>query len=160
MEATEPKCKKSKVNKNKIWIADQSFTSATEAKEAIKALQIWSISYKNKTLEGDRHYYRCNKAKKRGLQCAAELSLFYPNDSLLVNSFITASEHTHDQFNNNKISSELKIEIENLLNLNVKPKSILQEINAKHNSSIKMAQLRKMKIRNISLDSSLALNIY
>lgn len=130
---------KKKTRTSKVWLIDQTYSNAAEAKKYIKDQKEWSFHYKNSTAEGEKHYYRCNKAKLAGPQCAAGRYLHYLNDSHRVICFKTDAEHTHEDQNPNKITPEIREEIKKLYEMKLKPKAILREINRSNNVSIKMA---------------------
>jgi len=127
----------------KIWLRDRSFDSAIEAIKYMKAEKDWSLHYKNNTSDGEKHYYRCNKAKRTGPQCAAAISLLFCSESHEVIVYTTDLEHTHDS-QAGKITAAIKAEIKNMYNLKLRPKAILREINRNNNDGvlIKMSQLR------------------
>ena len=116
----------------KIWLIDRKFSSAAEAKKYIKDEKEWSFHYKNNTSEGEKHYYRCNKVKQVGPQCAAGRYLHFCNDSHEVICFKTDSEHSHSNSNQNKITTEIQSENKKLYEMKLKPKAILREINISH----------------------------
>lgn len=139
------------------WIKDQVFKSKEEAMSAIKSENIWSYYYTNVTNEGKKTYFRCNKSKFRGEQCDASVYLLFNAGSEDVVLFRAVSEHTHHKNASKLELSELiKEEINKLLELNQKPKAILQILYEKDLAVPDMTQLRNYisKYKNIKFGRS------
>ncbi|CAF1612146.1 unnamed protein product, partial [Didymodactylos carnosus] len=111
------------------------------AEQAIKEENQWSHHYTNTTNEGKKKYFRCNKVKLRGRQCDACIYLLFDSTSNEVVLFRDESNHTHDmiQGKNSRISTEVKQAIQELFELKLKPKAIIEALHE-----------RKMEVPNIS----------
>lgn len=92
-----PKQKFTRMN----WHQALTFASSEEAKSYILHEKIWSKWYFSNTETGAKQYYRCNKAKYSGRQCAARIYLLYENNSSEVHLMANGNNHDHD-------SSEVK----------------------------------------------------
>jgi hypothetical protein len=113
------------------WIKIGVFSGSDEAEKFIKDKKIWGFHYKNKTEEGIKKYFRCNQVKLRGQQCSAKIYLQYDSTSHEVHLFKTKSEHNHDSIETKGvlgIDPSLKLEIQKLFDLKLKPKAILIEL--------------------------------
>jgi hypothetical protein len=58
------------------WLKDIVFNNRVEAKEAVVKENQWSHHYSNRTAEGKKKYFRCNKVKFRGKHCPAFFKKF------------------------------------------------------------------------------------
>ena len=103
-----------------------TFNNSKEAENSLE--KIWSKYYTNRTDEGRRVYFRCNKAKRRGPQCSAKMQLYYHADNDQVTALKTEEDHDHDQNDSNRgIDSATKAIIQELYNDGImKPKQILR----------------------------------
>lgn len=111
-----------------LWNLEKTFPRKSEAVDFVQNEQTWSINFTNSTFEGRKVYYRCNKVKRRGEQCQAELYLFYDNTSLEVHLFRSEGDHTCKTMasQSQRLTQKLKTEIERLFDLKNKPKRIHQ----------------------------------
>ena len=91
-------------------------------------------------------YYRCNQAKFRGPQCKVSMHLVYCSDSRRVIQFKTVDEHTHE-LDKSKITDSIKKQSSNMIEIKMKPRNILLNINCDNQSDIKMSTLRNMLTR-------------
>uniref|UniRef100_A0A1B0GIE7 Uncharacterized protein n=1 Tax=Lutzomyia longipalpis TaxID=7200 RepID=A0A1B0GIE7_LUTLO len=79
----------------KNWVKETTYECAEDAEYKLKEEGCWSYRFKNNTSEGAKKYFRCNRAKRRGTQCAQEVHLLYENRSNRVHLYRTDSDHTH-----------------------------------------------------------------
>lgn len=115
--SVRPRKRKAKVQKD--WVYQLSYETESEALKMVKDEETWAKRTWNKTEEGAKHYYRCNKVKKVGAQCDAELYLLYRSDSLHVDVFKTINAHVHpDQ---KPFTQEVKSKIEQYMMQGDKP---------------------------------------
>lgn len=119
-----------KRGRNKQWVFQFQFSNMKEAEEFVSAENTWSRKFTRTTEEGQKRFYRCNKVKKKGPQCAAELYLLFDcksNDVLVYN---IDAEHTHDEIGARGcgIDEITKMEINRLSSLRLKPKAILSAL--------------------------------
>jgi len=109
----------------RVWNFEKHFPNVEEAKAAINGEKCWSYAFANKTEEGMKVYYRCNRVKFRGKQCDAGIHLVHDSRSDEVNLFRANADHKHD---NNESKSILSVEakelIKELFKLKAKPKRI------------------------------------
>ena len=115
------------------WNMVTTFNDKKAAVDSLKSEECWSFHFKNTTTEGVKHYYRCNQAKKRGVQCNAGLHLLSNSDSEVVTMYKTEEGHSHEHYNKTtqKLSDETKQEIKKLFDLKVKPKRMFQLLTEK-----------------------------
>lgn len=78
------------------WILVQKFDSKIQAKKALDEENTWSFNNSNELGTGRKTYYRCNKVKKRGVQCPAKLHLFFDSSSDAVLMYKTKADHDHE----------------------------------------------------------------
>jgi len=118
--------------RNREWSKENTYQSKDEVINFINLEKTWSCSFTNKTYNGKKVYYRCNKVKKCSEQCPAGIYIHIINSSEDIDLFRTAEGHNHNNLDAiNRLSSELKEEIEMLFHLNVKPKRILEKLKEK-----------------------------
>lgn len=120
-----------KQKKTKDWIFLKQFSNEEDALNFVNSECIWSRNYTRATEDGQKRFYRCNKVKRRGPQCDAELYLLFVIDDDKVNVYQTASEHNHSAIGTRDtygIHENTKEEIKKLFNLRLKPKAILSEL--------------------------------
>lgn len=124
---------KRKRQKRVGWNLEQRFANRQEAVHFIDQEKTWSTSYSNSTTEGKKVYYRCKRVKRRGVQCAASIHLLYINTSLEVELFRSESEHTCHSLSQSsqRLSDEMKKEMDSLLELKQKPKRIFELLHDK-----------------------------
>ena len=58
----------------RIWKLQAKCNNKSDAIDIINGENTWSYYYKNKCVDGEKIYYRCNKAKKREQQCPLQIS--------------------------------------------------------------------------------------
>lgn len=85
--------KRARVLKN--WVFVESFENEARAKDVVIKEDTWKIRSTNRTKEGRKVIYRCNKVQKDMDPCPSELYLFYHCDSLRVDIYKTIEEHHH-----------------------------------------------------------------
>lgn len=122
--------KKKKVER-KIWMFEKKFENAKDAEELIHAENTWSITTTHETEDGTKRYYRCNKVKRRGPQCAAQKYLLFEANSDSVFLYSTASKHDHESIGNKRelaLHRETKEKINQLFALHLKPKAIMYNL--------------------------------
>lgn len=111
------------------WILCNKHNNANEATAFIKSEKIWSYFYTNKTTDGDKVIYRCNKVKARETQCKAQLYLLYHAEEEDVSVYKTTCEHTCNGSKNIGIRDDVKLFINEQIKSGVnKPKTILSNI--------------------------------
>lgn len=118
-EPAIPRIRKRKVMKE--WKFVTTFTSESSALEMVEEEDTWAKKTKSNTIEGLKHYYRCNKVRK-DQTCEAELYVLYRNDSLDVDIYKTCKDHCHPAPHPLTIGAKAKIK-ENMTN-GMKPKAI------------------------------------
>ncbi|XP_047999155.1 uncharacterized protein LOC125236407 [Leguminivora glycinivorella] len=121
------------------WIFDKKFQSVDEAKQFLRAEKTWSVKFTHTKEEGIKQYYRCNKVKLRGTQCAAQIYLLFESNSDAVFMYRTGCDHDHENIGNKSdygISQETKDEINKLYALHVKPQSILKRLSEIENMKV------------------------
>lgn len=73
----------------------------------------WSRTFTRMTEEGQKRFYRCNKVRKKGPQCAAALYLLFECGSDCVFVYRTEADHNHNDIgarDNYGINDQTKIE--------------------------------------------------
>lgn len=123
----------------------RKFTTTNDAEKVVQAENTWSISTTHMTEDGKKRFYRCNKAKRKGIQCAAQVYLLFEVDSDAVLLFRTASDHNHDYIDNSSnhgICEDTKNEIKKLFELRLKPKEILENLSKME--GVKVPQKRQL----------------
>lgn len=121
----EPKPKR---GRNKVWVFYNKFLNFKEAEDFVSTENTWSRKFTRMTEEGQKRFYRCNKVRKLGPQCAAELYLLFESGSDSVLVYRSEADHNHDEVGtrtNYGISDQTKLEINSLFDLHLKPKAIL-----------------------------------
>ncbi|KAJ8930266.1 hypothetical protein NQ314_016944 [Rhamnusium bicolor] len=88
------------------------------------------IENKHVVEKGVKKYYRCNKLKRKGPQCAAQLYLLFDAASDAVIVYRTESDHDHESklLSNYGLSDRTKEEINKLYDLHLKPKEIMSNL--------------------------------
>ena len=66
-----------KIKTKHVWLFQQSFDTAKQALQLIKNEECWAVGKIYETIAGREQPYSCNKAMKRGNQCARALQLLY-----------------------------------------------------------------------------------
>nr|XP_049693186.1 uncharacterized protein LOC110379661 [Helicoverpa armigera] len=120
-----------KPKKTKDWTFLKQFSSKEDALNFVNSECTWSRNYTRATEDGQKRFYRCNKVKKRGPQCDAELYLLFVNDDDKVKVYQTNSEHNHSAIGTRDtygIHENTKEEIKKFFNLRLKPRAILSEL--------------------------------
>lgn len=109
------------------WVFMKKFDNVIQAQEALNEEDTWSVNYSNKSKEGKKTYYRCNKVKKRGPQCSAKRYLLHDSTSDAVFMYQIDTDHDHEGKVSSKhgIPEAVKLEINKLLALRLKPKAIM-----------------------------------
>jgi len=126
--------------RTKFWIKDTTFNTGSEAEASIKSE--WSKHYTNYTDKGKRVYYRCKKARRRGPQCSAGVSLLYHADSDKVTVYKTEADHDHTEGEIRGIDEDIKKCIEELYNDGItKPKLIIRVLQSRQLKVPAYAQL-------------------
>jgi hypothetical protein len=117
-----------KRGRNKLWVFYQKFSNVKEAEDFVNSENNWSRKFTRMTEEGQKRFYRCNKVRKTGPQCVAELYLLFESGSDSVIVYRTDADHNHDDIgvrDDYGIHAQTKIEINRLFDLHLKPKAIL-----------------------------------
>lgn len=113
------------------WTFVKEFENRIEAEEALKEENIWSLNYSNQTFEGQKRFFRCNKVKKRGIQCAAKMYLLYDSTSNAVFMYRADADHDHENKNLSSwsvMSDAVKLEIKKLFDRSMKPRFIMNNL--------------------------------
>lgn len=137
--------------KRKHWEIVKEFLSEKDAIELIEKEDMWSRYYSNQTNDGKKTYYRCSKSKYRDTQCEAAIHLVYDPTCSKVRLYQTTEAHTHEENGEEKdISEEVKAEIKELYELNLKCRAIMlrlaqKELKVPSENQINY-QLRKLRI--------------
>lgn len=110
------------------WSFVKTCLNYSEAEEALKEENTWSIEYSHNTDEGQKIFFRCNKLKKGGL-CSAKVYLLLDPTSDSVSFYRADAEHDHENkspTSKHGLSEYVKLEINKLYNLHpiLKPKEI------------------------------------
>lgn len=123
----------------------KKFDNVTQVQEALSEENAWSVHYSNESEEGKKTYYRCNKVKKRGPQCSAKRYLLYDSTSDAVFMYKTEADHDHEGkvLSKHGLSEGVKLEINKLFDLHMKPKAIMTALTKIEGIQVpKMTQLR------------------
>lgn len=125
-----PKQKFTRMN----WHQVHTFASSEEARNYILTEKIWSKWYFSHTETGAKQYYRCNKAKYSGRQCAARIYLFYESNSDEVHLMVNGNKHDHDstevRATYSALPEDLKAIVQKCCELKQKPKDIITKLEA------------------------------
>lgn len=135
---------KKKRREGKIWTFINKFENGKLAEEAVKVESSWSKLRKHQVEEGIKIFYRCNKVKRQGPQCAAQLYLLFDavSDDVLM---YRTGEHDHYSLPESQygISIQVKEQINTLVDLHLKPKAIMHNLAKIEGITLpKMSQLR------------------
>jgi hypothetical protein len=119
------------------------FNNTEEAEEAVIKEKQWSYHYTNTTAAGKKKFFRCNKVKARGKQCDAGIYLLLNSTNDKVVLFRTTSDHTHDSIQEkpSRIPNEIKEVIQELFELKLKPKAIIEVL---HERGITLPSIRQL----------------
>ncbi|CAM4952599.1 unnamed protein product [Rotaria socialis] len=126
---TEDNGNKKRVKKRqRNWVEKMVFINTEEAEEAVIKENQWSYHYTNTTAAGEKKFFRCNKVKARGKQCDAGIYLLFESTNDNVVLFRSTSDHTHDNIGEkpSRIPTEVKTIIQELFELKLKPKAIIE----------------------------------
>lgn len=130
------------------WIFVKQFVNCNEAEETLKLENTWSFNYSHRTEEGLKRFYRCNKVKKRGPQCSGKVYLLFDSTSDTVFMYKAEANHDHENLltrclSTYGLSEVVKLEINKLFNLRMKPKAIMNSLAKIQGISMpKMSQLK------------------
>jgi hypothetical protein len=117
--------------RSRNWIYEKTFSNREAALNFINSEKTWSFHFKNHTEEGNKYYYRCNKSKRRENDCPAGVYLLYNSHNEEIFIFRTENDHDHNNLqSSNRLTDEIKTEIEVLFDLHLKPKAILAKLRA------------------------------
>jgi hypothetical protein len=129
LETVVPSCSRKK--RSHSWIYESTYSNKEAAKNFINSENTWSCHYKNHTEEGNKYYYRCNKRRRRENDCPAGVYLLYNSQNEEIFIFRTENDHDHNNLqSSNRLTDEIKTEIEVLFDLHLKPKAILAKLRA------------------------------
>lgn len=123
--------KKEKIKIQRLWVQESTFENKLEADNFVKGENCWGFGASSESENGKKHYFRCNLVKARGVQCAAKIYLLFHASSTDITLFRASDCHTHDVIEtkaSSGLSEEVKEKIEELWQLGIKPKRILEEI--------------------------------
>lgn len=130
----EPVAKSRKPKTIIEWELHCEYPNAKKAESSIDP-KMWSRSRKTDTEDGVKRYFRCNKVKLRGPQCAAAICHVFVSDKDIVLEYRTKKDHNHDDIidkDAKKQKLKLEAESERLVRLNVKRKRIMRELSEMH----------------------------
>lgn len=92
------------------WDFVKKFENDLGARKFLKNENSWAIMKKRETHIGEKEFYRCNLAPKKGAQCECRVYIFKPHDS--YESFIYESgKHTHSTARNVIKNADIRMEI-------------------------------------------------
>ncbi|CAF4089063.1 unnamed protein product, partial [Rotaria sordida] len=115
----------------------------------------WSYHYTNTTAAGKKKFFRCNKVKARGKQCDAGIYLLFDSTNDKVVLFRTTSNHTHDSIQEkpSRIPNEVKKIIQELFELKLKLKAIIEVLHERGVTLPSISQLNNFfrTIKNTKL---------
>jgi len=135
--------KQRKVKRTRNWFLENTYYNKQAAMDFINNEKTWSYHYNNMTQDGNKTYFRCNKAKLRGNQCPAAIYLLYDIRNEYVILFRNEDSHEHENLQtSNRLSDELKAEIKTFYDLKIKPKTIFAKLREKG------VQFKKAQISN------------
>ena len=106
----------------KNWHLDEDFADRETAMKFIRVEGHWETS------EGRKVFYRCTRVKKSDAACAAGLYLLSVNNSLKVELYSTKAEHTCNDSSLRGSSEKAKLEVEEFIDLGVKPKKMVEKL--------------------------------
>ena len=119
-----------KIKTKHVWLFQLSFDTAKQALQLIKSEEYWAVGKMCETIAGRKQPYRCNKAPKRGNQCARASQLLYHAEDLRVTLFVTDADHNHDEIVadivKTGINKATKDVIDHLIEQKVSSKNILE----------------------------------
>ncbi|KAK7601962.1 hypothetical protein V9T40_009403 [Parthenolecanium corni] len=112
----------------RVWVEQETYSSAKEAEEAVQLRKIWKISSSCNISAGRRVEYRCTAGKYRVAECAAGLYLLYHNTSQCVSLYETQNEHSNHVTDPTRgLSTDLKLFVQEKYAEGVtKPNAILK----------------------------------
>lgn len=128
------------------WLFDRKCVNINEAEEVLREEKIWSIDYNRSTEEGHKKFYRCNKVKRRAIQCSAKVYLLFDSFSDSVSIYRADAEHDHDQkelHSSYGLSEDIKLEINKLYELDMKPRDIFERLSQV--GAIKMPKISQIR---------------
>jgi hypothetical protein len=135
------------LKKIKIYDLFETHDCLEDAEESIKTMNEspdeakWVRSFKHKTLNGEKRYYRCRKGCRKLLYC-----LLHSN-SQEVSIFISNDDHHHKE-NNYNLHPASKKKVEELLKLRVTSiTQILQHLREENLPELKRSQINNLKAR-------------
>lgn len=110
------------------WHLEREFEDRDAAVTFLKDQEQWSVQYTNKTLIGNKVFYRCNRVKRRDDPCTAARYLLYVNNSLKVELYRTENDHTCMNSSRRGLCEKAKEEIKKFLDLGIKPKKMIEKL--------------------------------
>lgn len=102
-EAKEARAQKRKRSWKLVAKFENEEDSTAAHKAALKYMEDggqFSLHFSNELKKGRKEYYRCNHAKRRGVQCDAGLFALYPDSDHSVSIYKTTAEHSHEELPN------------------------------------------------------------
>lgn len=135
------------------WTLENTFANREEATKFIQSEYTWSTATTNFIAQGKKVLYRCNKAKQKGIQCEAAVSLLYCSDSTNVILHRTTNEHTchANPTPNQPLSEDVKIKITAIFNSGLRKRKEIEkqlasegiEVPTKYQLNNLISQLRR-----------------
>ncbi|CAF2148675.1 unnamed protein product [Rotaria magnacalcarata] len=128
------KSNKNNMRRRRNWMEEKVFNNAEEAEMALQ----------------EKNYYRCSKVKARGKQFDASIYLLFDSTSDKVILFRTTSDHVHHSMPEkpSRISNEVKQAIQELFELKLKPKAIMEVLHEREIKPPSISQLSNF-LRNL-----------
>lgn len=81
----------------KKHVVEKTFLTIGDAEKFVENEKNWSYAFVNSTQEGMKRHYRCNKVKKRGIQCEASIYLLFDSMSEEICLYRSETVHIHVQ---------------------------------------------------------------
>lgn len=138
----------------RIWRFEKKFVNHADATKFVNSENIWSTSTTNNIAQGKKVLYRCKKAKLKGQQCEAGVSLLFCINSDEVLLHRAENQHTC-QLNcspRNPMSVKIQNKITRLFRDGLrKRKEIEEQLEAENIAVPSNNQLNKL-IRNLRND--------
>ena len=154
-ETANNKNQKRMKKRQRNWVEEMVFNNSEEAEEAVIKENHWSYHYTNTTVAGKKKFFRCNKVKTRGKQCDAGIYLLFDSTNDKVVLFRATSDHTHDRIQEkpSRIPNEAKKLIQELYELKLKPKAIVEVLHERGITLPSISQLNNFlrTIKNTKL---------
>lgn len=113
------------------YTLSESFKNEDAAKEFLRKEDCWGRKIRSNTEDGTKIYYRCNRVKARGEQCASSLYLLLESTTGQIKMFRSVLDHNCDAIQSKagpSIHENVKKNIEELRDQNQKPLDIIDHL--------------------------------